>query len=1380
MEALGAIAAILVAFMPLQVLFGKDRPSFVFISAGFLAMGLLDLSHSIYEIGQGFVFTHAIALLAGGFFFALFVFPWKIDADKVKPRLLLFAGTSTILLIVLVSLNRELFPRMLNEGVFTPAANSINVLAALLFLISAVKLVVIYIEEKKLGVLVLIFTALSSAIVGFTFQFSEAWIDTWWLWHIIRLIAFLALLVYTFSQIQTISKERDEALRNIKENNDLLRESEERFRLVNEATSHGLWDWDVINNEVYFSPVWKMQVGYRDDELENIFDNWAKLLHPEDAERSFKAVADYQENPDEKFIIEFRFRHKSGHYVWIHNEAASVKNEQGKVIRMFGAHTDISAQKIAEQKLQDREKQFRIIFEDSPLGKSRTGLDGSLNINKAFSEITGYELQELQQKNWKEITHPDDVKISEEVIQSLISGEKKSVLFEKRYIHKAGHYVWTEVSTSLHRNEDGEPQFFITAISDITQRKEAEEYIRQSEKKFKGLFENDPSAVFIADPETGLLHDVNPAAERLMEMSRDEMIGMHQSKLHPEEIMLEQQERFKNLLNQPNISLDSEILTRAGKRKPVEIKVSMVEIENKPYILGIFHDISKLAEQHQKIRESEEKFRNLFNSVSIPLCHVEEDGKIESMNDRFKKDLGWTLEDIPTISHWWEKAYPDKKYREWAIKNWNEAVQFSIENGTDIKSDVYHVTCKNGDVRQIIIAGITFGKKLLATFIDVTEQRKAEEVIIQEKEYSEMVINALPGIFYLFNEQGKYLKWNNMLEELSGFTAEEIAEKSPLDYFADYHKEKVTRAVETTFKEGKISVEADFMLKGEIPTPFYFTGHTIELEGKPHLLGVGLDISQRKKAEREKDQVLNELNKRMKELTCLYEVNESIKNTREDVPGVMKKIIRFIPKGWHYPEKTVAEIMLDDTNYQRKGSGESEYYLLENIMVNDKERGYIKVSIVDADSQQSKMPFLEEEKELLKTIAGNVSIYVNRVETEKAILESEEKFRNVFSGSPVSLWEEDWTEIMEMIYKLKKKGVKDYKKYFSENRQFVNKALTKVVVNDVNKATLEMFEAESKDDLVKSLEVVFATEDTLPVFINELVALAEGKRVYEAEMKLNTVKGNMINAMLRMAFPAQERQHGQVLVSIMDITELQRAQEQLKVSMENLQRSNKELEQFAYVASHDLQEPLRMVASYTQLLERRYKDQLDERANKYIYYAVDGAKRMQNLINDLLDVSRISTRGDKFTITDTNEVVKNALKSLEARIDETGARIKTGKLPLINADSGQIERLFMNLVGNALKFSKPDEKPFIEIDASEQKNNWLFRVKDNGIGIDEKFKEKVFVIFQRLHGTTHYKGTGIGLAICKRIVQRHEGEIWFESEENKGTTFYFTLKKHTL
>jgi len=236
--------------------------------------------------------------------------------------------------------------------------------------------------------------------------------------------------------------------------------------------------------------------------------------------------------------------------------------------------------------------------------------------------------------------------------------------------------------------------------------------------------------------------------------------------------------------------------------------------------------------------------------------------------------------------------------------------------------------------------------------------------------------------------------------------------------------------------------------------------------------------------------------------------------------------------------------------------------------------------------------------------------------------------------------------------------------------------------------------------------------------------------------------------------------------------------EQENRQRQELARSNAELENFAYLASHDLQEPLRMVTSYLQLIERRYKDRLDQDAHEFIGYAVDGAARMQDLINDLLSYSRVNTRTHPFHSVDCNQVLQQVLQSLQLVIDESGAKIEYSDLPLVQGDSIQIIQVFQNLLSNGLKFHGA-APPQIAIGAELQQGIWKFWVRDHGIGLDMQYAERIFVIFQRLHSRTEYEGTGVGLAICKKIIERHGGQIWVESTLGQGTTFYFTLPETT-
>jgi PAS domain S-box-containing protein len=290
---------------------------------------------------------------------------------------------------------------------------------------------------------------------------------------------------------------------------------------------------------------------------------------------------------------------------------------------------------------------------------------------------------------------------------------------------------------------------------------------------------------------------------------------------------------------------------------------------------------------------------------------------------------------------------------------------------------------------------------------------------------------------------------------------------------------------------------------------------------------------------------------------------------------------------------------------------------------------------------------------------------------------------------------------------------------------------------------------------------------------NDLQVLAAGKALESEEL---APQDDGLHTYLSIKFPLLDALGVPYAVCGIstDITERKRSEKALARQAEELARSNEELERFAYVASHDLQEPLRMVVSYLQLLERRYQGQLDATANEFIGYAVDGAARMQTLIRDLLSYSRVGTQTQAFAPTDSAAVVDKAIANLQMAIAESGAVITHNSLPEVMVDASQFAQLFQNLMGNAIKFHG-EQPPQIHISAERIEDGWQFSVRDNGIGIEPEYTERIFVIFQRLHRRADYPGTGIGLAICKKIVERHGGRLWIESELGQGSVFYFTI-----
>jgi PAS domain S-box-containing protein len=318
----------------------------------------------------------------------------------------------------------------------------------------------------------------------------------------------------------------------------------------------------------------------------------------------------------------------------------------------------------------------------------------------------------------------------------------------------------------------------------------------------------------------------------------------------------------------------------------------------------------------------------------------------------------------------------------------------------------------------------------------------------------------------------------------------------------------------------------------------------------------------------------------------------------------------------------------------------------------------------------------------------------------------------------------------------------------------------------------EILAKEKIEEEDASIQTIFASPAHYETFVAEAFTPSlNGTPVTDYATVFCTASGKKIDVLLSVQIVTNNRQVQGLLAVATDVTELSK-------TLRELEKTNKELERFAFVASHDLQEPLRKISTYLRLLETKYKNEVDEKAKSYISVAVNAGSQMRSLISDLLEYSDIATNTENTGTADMNEVVAKVTTRLALQIEESGAKVETQQLPVLQkANQSQMEQLIQNLLSNALKYRRGENSAQIKIGATELEDRWQFSIKDNGIGIDPEYREQVFVVFQKLHSKGKYAGTGIGLSICKKIVEQHNGKIWIESNEQGGCTFFFTIQK---
>jgi PAS domain S-box-containing protein len=951
---------------------------------------------------------------------------------------------------------------------------------------------------------------------------------------------------------------------------------------------------------------------------------------------------------------------------------------------------------------------------------------------------------------------------------------------------------------------------------------------RQAEERFRTVFEQAPIGIYRTTPDGRILL-ANPALVHMLGYPSLEELAQRNLEQDTGFYLDSPRSDFKRRVeSEGQISgYESAWMRKDGAVLTVRENARVVRDENgnASYYEGTVEDITERKRAEEALQESEEKYRNLVERANDGIVIIQ-DRVVKYMNPRLAKMWGGTVEELMgTLFS--DYIHPDELPQ--TVARYERRMA-----GEDVPP-IYETVLRHKDGSRLyaeLNAGtITYQGKPADLVIvrDITERRRVEEALRASEERFALAVRGSNDGIYDWDIVNNTLYWSPRMKEILGYADDEL----DVDFgtFESHlhpdDRERVGAAIEVHLKDrGPYDMEQRLRTKSGEYRWIRARGQAVwDEEGRPiRMVGSSTDITELKQAE-------EALEQRAAQLTLINDVGSQVAAVM-DLNSVLERAACLVQErfGYHHAALFTVDHERGELVMRARSGKFAHLFPLdhrlalgqgmvgwvgshgETLLANDvdAEPHYVNkypdlvptrselsvpirlgeeiVGVLDVQSDQLNA-FDENDVMVIETLADQVAVAIGNARLYEALRtseESERRFREQLSAlhevnnelSKAPTFDDLCRQAVELGHSrlgFDRLGIW----FLDEDPQFMVGSFG----IDEN--------GQLRDERGKRLPIT-------PGQANAVILTGQAPIVFEPDIPLRNDKGTVVGrgweafAAIQDAdrvigrISADNLLRGQPIanyqlellrlygVTVGHLCTRKRAEEALAQHTRALARSNADLEQFAYIASHDLQEPLRMVSSYLQLLERRYKDQLDTDAQEFIAYAVDGATRMQALINALLSYSRVGTRGKPFEPTDCAVILDRALANLKVAIEESDAVVTHDPLPTTMSDSVQLTQVFQNLIGNAVKFHG-ERRPEIHIGAQRRDGEWLFSVRDNGIGIDPQHYERIFAIFQRLHTREEYPGAGIGLAICKKIVERHGGRIWVESQPGAGSTFYFTI-----
>ena len=1189
----------------------------------------------------------------------------------------------------------------------------------------------------------------------------------------------------------------------------MLSQNEKRFRALVENNEGIISMLDKNMKTIFRSASAARITGWSNKEFEKI-DNY-EYVHPDDLNKTIDTFALALDNPGIAFPQILRVKHKDGNYIWLEGVINNLLDEKaiGGIISNF---RNITKRKNAEIKLIKANRLYALISQVNQMivrisdhetifkevckiaidfGKFKMAWIGITDIvtNSVTAlvhagEENGYlaQIKLISTNDIPEGRGPTGsaVRTGKITVCNDIENDPQMAPWKKEAISrgyrslislpikKFGNVIgaftlyageknfFDAEEIGLLEEATGDVSFTLELFEKEEFRKKAEERILESERSYHTLSEISPTGIFRTDI-NGSTKYVNSMWCKITGLSVEEgMRNGWQKGLHEEDkkSLIEGWENA--LVSNANTTLEYRVVRPDGSLVWVIGQVTPERNFDNQIIgyVGTIMDITERKKAEDKIRKANDRFDMIARATNDAVFEYNLVTGESWHNESFLALFGSSYlnsQNGPNIERWKEKIHPDDKLRvlnklkkayDGTDATWSDEFRFKKAD------DCYGIFFD----RAVIVRDNSGGAvSFVGSMIEITQLKAAQEKLLAQKVQLETLSNNLPGvmIYQLVKEangESNFTYVSSGVFELTGKTQEEVIEKPSILYDL-IHPEDLPKFMETESESSrnmsvfKIEVRC-INHKGET--------RWLNIVSTPRKLGDGrtvwdgfhLDTTERKKA----DAAIVESEEKYRVLVA--EASEGIFISDSD--GRFVTVNASASRLSQYTEQELLQMSIYDfltqDDMQEKplqfdAIREGKTVVVERVMkLKDGSLNHLEIT--------SKLLTDGRLLSLVRDVA-------ERKKAEAAILLSNERYNLVSKATNDAIWD---FNILTGVTTRTGDGFKNLFGYENESANEAELHWTKLIHPDdlVNVTTSEQAIFNNPEEHYWEQEYRFLKKDGNYAFVYDkgyIIRDAAGKAI------------RMIGAMQDITRQKENESH------------LIKLNESLLAKSYELANSNAELEQFAYVASHDMQEPLRMVTSFLLLFEKKYKTGIDETGKKYIHFAVDGAKRMRQIILDLLDFSRVGQNYIEPKELDLTELIQDIQSLYRKEIEEKKAVISTGELPLIIASESPIRQVFQNLISNALKYGRDETPVRISIQAIDFDDHWQFSVVDNGIGISKEYYEKIFVIFQRLHNLEKFSGTGIGLAVTKKIIEKLGGKIWVQSDEGEGSTFYFTIKK---